>query len=433
MRKFIIVFLLIVFALPRTGVQAEQAARVLWLTASGPVSTVMTEYVERGVEHAAREGYSLIVLELNTPGGQIDLMERIVTALRESSVPVVVYVAPRGAMAGSAGTLITLAGHVAAMAPETAIGAASPVGSQGEDLNETLAAKEKEILRALIRSLTEERPAEAVALAESTIESAKAVSSSEALDTGLIDLIADSQADLLRQLDGRTVRLSGGQIVLHTEFASVIELDLTVIEILLGLLTNPNIVFILLAVGIQAILIEISQPGGWVAGFIGAVCLVLAFYGMGFLPVNWLGLAFVVLAFILFLMEVQTPTHGALTIAGAASFVAGALILFNSPVTPEFQRASVPLVVGTGIGLAAVFSIFIGLALRARRLPLAMGNESLKGKRGEVRQALVPKGMVQAEGELWSAESEDGAHLDAGASVEVVRVEGVRLIVRKAP
>jgi membrane-bound serine protease (ClpP class) len=249
----------------------------------------------------------------------------------------------------------------------------------------------------------------------------------------LIDLIADSQADLLRQLDGRTVRLSGGQIVLHTEFASVIELDLTVIEILLGLLTNPNIVFILLAVGIQAILIEISQPGGWVAGFIGAVCLVLAFYGMGFLPVNWLGLAFVVLAFILFLMEFQTPTHGALTIAGAASFVAGALILFNSPVTPEFQRASVPLVVGTGIGLAAVFSIFIGLALRARRLPLAMGNESLKGKRGEVRQALVPKGLVQAEGELWSAESEDGAHLDAGASVEVVRVEGVRLIVRKAP
>jgi membrane-bound serine protease (ClpP class) len=433
MRKFIVVFLLIVFGLPRMEVQAEQTARVLWLTASGPVSTVMTEYVERGVEHAAREGYSLIVLELNTPGGQIDLMERIVTALRESSVPVVVYVAPRGAMAGSAGTLITLAGHVAAMAPETAIGAASPVGSQGEDLNETLAAKEKEILRALIRSLTEERPAEAVALAESTIESAKAVSSSEALDTGLIDLIADSQADLLRQLDGRTVRLSGGQIVLHTEFASVIELDLTVIEILLGLLTNPNIVFILLAVGIQAILIEISQPGGWVAGFIGAVCLVLAFYGMGFLPVNWLGLAFVVLAFILFLMEFQTPTHGALTIAGAASFVAGALILFNSPVTPEFQRVSVPLVVGTGIGLAAVFSIFIGLALRARRLPLAMGNESLKGKRGEVRQALVPKGMVQAEGELWSAESEDGAHLDAGASVEVVRVEGVRLIVRKAP
>jgi membrane-bound serine protease (ClpP class) len=433
MRKFIVVFLLIVFGLPRMEVQAEQTARVLWLTASGPVSTVMTEYVERGVEHAAREGYSLIVLELNTPGGQIDLMERIVTALRESSVPVVVYVAPRGAMAGSAGTLITLAGHVAAMAPETAIGAASPVGSQGEDLNETLAAKEKEILRALIRSLTEERPAEAVALAESTIESAKAVSSSEALDTGLIDLVADSQADLLRQLDGRTVRLSGGQIVLHTEFASVIELDLTVIEILLGLLTNPNIVFILLAVGIQAILIEISQPGGWVAGFIGAVCLVLAFYGMGFLPVNWLGLAFVVLAFILFLMEFQTPTHGALTIAGAASFVAGALILFNSPVTPEFQRASVPLVVGTGIGLAAVFSIFIGLALRARRLPLAMGNESLKGKRGEVRQALVPKGMVQAEGELWSAESEDGALLDVGASVEVVRVEGVRLIVRKAP
>lgn len=433
MRKFAIVFLMILWLLPRTDVKAEASTRVLWLTASGPVSTVMTEYIERGVDQAAREGYSLIVLQLNTPGGQIDLMERIVTALRESSVPVVVYVAPRGAMAGSAGTLITLAGHLAAMAPETAIGAASPVGSQGEDLNETLAAKEKEILRALVRSLTESRPPEAVALAESTIESAKAVSSSEALDAGLIDIVADSQTDLLRQLDGRTVHLTGGDVVLQTGWASVDELGLSVIEILLGLLTNPNIVFILLAVGVQAILIELSQPGGWVAGFIGAVCLALAFYGMGFLTVNWLGLAFIVLAFVLFFLEFQTPTHGALTVVGAASFVAGALLLFNSPVTPEFQRVSVPLVVGTGIGLALVFSFVIGLALRTRGLPLAMGNEALAGKRGEVRQVLDPKGMVQAEGELWSAESEDGSRLEAGMRVEVIRVEGVRLIVRKAP
>jgi membrane-bound serine protease (ClpP class) len=229
------------------------------------------------------------------------------------------------------------------------------------------------------------------------------------------------------------VELAGGERQLETEWATVDKLDLNIVEILLGLLTNPNIVFILLAVGIQAVLIEISHPGGWVAGFIGVVCLALAIYGMGLMSVNWLGLAFVVLAFILFFMEFQAPSHGALTVAGTASFVAGALILFNSPVTPEFQRVSVPLVVGTGIGLAAVFSVIVGLALRARRLPVAVGHEALVGKRGEVRQTLDPKGMVHVEGELWSAESADGRRLDAGRRVEVVRVAGVRLIVREAP
>jgi membrane-bound serine protease (ClpP class) len=433
MRKTLFLFLLLMLFLSPADVRAAANPRVLWLTAEGAVSTVMTEYVERGVELAGRKGYSLIVLQLNTPGGQIDLMERIVTALRESGVPVVVYVAPRGAMAGSAGTLITLAGHLAAMAPETAIGAASPVGSQGEDLNETLATKEKEILSALVRSLTEERSAEAVALAESTIQSARAVSSSEALEAGLIDIIADSREDLLRQLDGRIARLTSGEVTLDTKFAVIDELDLNIIEILLGVLTNPNIVFILLAIGVQAILIELSQPGGWVAGFIGAVCLALAFYGMGLLTVNWLGLAFVVLAFILFFMEFQNPTHGALTVAGTGSFIAGALILFNSPVTPEFQRVSVPLVVGTGIALAAVFSVVIGVALRTRQLPPAMGGAELVGKPGEVRETLDPKGTVQAGGELWSAESEDGSTLAAGECVDVVRVEGLRLIVRKKP
>jgi membrane-bound serine protease (ClpP class) len=433
MRKTAPILLFLLFLLSPDRARAAGTTRVLWLNAEGAVSTVMTEYIERGVDLAGSGGYSLIVLQLNTPGGQIDLMERIVTALRESQVPVVVYVAPRGAMAGSAGTLITLAGHLAAMAPETAIGAASPVGSQGEDLNETLAAKEKEILSALVRSLTENRPPEAVALAERTIQNAEAVSSSEALDAGLIDVVADSREDLLRQLNGKTVRLADGEVALYTEGALVDELNLNLIEILLGLITNPNIVFILLAIGVQAILIELSQPGGWVAGFVGAVCLALAFYGMGFLSVNWLGLVFIVLAFILFFIDVQAPTHGALTAAGAASFIAGALILFNSPATPEFQRVSVPLVVGTGVALAAVFSLVIGLALRTRLLPVTTGSEALIGKTGEVRQALAPKGMVQAEGELWTAETEDGSHIGAGESVEVCHVEGLRLIVRKKP
>jgi membrane-bound serine protease (ClpP class) len=430
-RKFIFLIFLLLAAIPGETAQSATANRILWMRAEGPVSAVMAGYIERGVNTAGGGGYAFAVLQLNTPGGQIDLMERIVTALRESEVPVVVYVAPRGAMAGSAGTVITLAGHVAAMAPETAIGAASPVGSQGEDLGSTLQTKEKEILRALIRSLTESRPPEAVALAESTIEQAKAVSSTEALQAGLIDIVADSPEDLLRQLDGRTVKVGSREVVLRTANARIVEFRSSLIELLLQVLTNPNIVFILLAVGAQAVLIELSHPGGWVAGFIGAVCLVLAFYGMGFLPVNWLGAVFIILAFILFVVELQNPTHGAMAIAGGGSFIAGALILFNSASTPEFQRVSVPLVFGVGLAFTAAVLLVFSLAWRARRLPLALGGQSLIGKPGEVRSALRPRGMVQAAGELWSAESEDGVWIDEGAPVKVVRVNGVRLIVRK--
>jgi membrane-bound serine protease (ClpP class) len=430
-RKIIPAVLLLLAVFPGRTARGETANRILWMKAEGPVSAVMAGYIERGVKTAGSGGYEFAVLQLNTPGGQIDLMERIVTALRESKVPVVVYVAPRGAMAGSAGTVITLAGHVAAMAPETAIGAASPVGSQGEDLGSTLQTKEKEILRALIRSLTENRPPEAIALAESTIEQAKAVSSTEALQAGLIDIIADSPEDLLRQLDGRPVKMGSQEVVLRTTDATIVNFQSSFIELLLQVLTNPNIVFILLAVGAQAVLIELSHPGGWVAGFIGAVCLVLAFYGMGFLPVNWLGAVFIILAFVLFIVELQSPTHGAMAVAGGGSFIAGALILFNSSSTPEFQRVSVPLVFGVGLAFTTAVLLLFSLAWRARRLPLAVGGQALIGKPGEVRQALHPRGMVQAAGELWSAESEDGTWIEEGTPVEVVRVSGVRIIVRK--
>ncbi|NIO00424.1 MAG: nodulation protein NfeD, partial [Anaerolineae bacterium] len=197
-----------------------------------------------------------------------------------------------------------LAGHAAAMAPETAIGAASPVGPQGEDLGDTIEAKTKEILRATIRSLAERRGENAIALAEATVQEAKAASASEALEAGLVDFVAKDVDDLLLQLDGFEVELGSGLRNLQTADASILEVPMSFIERLLQALTNPNIVFILMAVGVQALLIEISSPGGWVAGFIGAVCLALGAYGLGVLPVNWFGLLFLIIAFVLFLAEV---------------------------------------------------------------------------------------------------------------------------------
>jgi len=392
----------------------------------------MLGYLERGISTAEQRDAELLVFQLNTPGGSIDLMQGMVEAIRASAVPVVVYVAPRGAMAGSAGTLITLAGHAAAMAPETAIGAASPVDAQGQDLGETIAAKEKNILKATVRSLAERRGPKAVDLAERTIEVAEAASAKEALEVGLIDFIANDLQDLLRQLNGFTVVLSGGERALNTTNVEIEIVPYSFIELLLNMLTNPNIVFLLITIGVQAILIEISSPGGWVAGFLGVVCLALASYGLGILPVNWFGIVFLIVSFVLFILDIKAPTHGALTTAGVGSLIVGALVLFNSPSVPPFQRVSVPLVVGMSLITGATFFTILLFALRAQRIPVRMGQESLVGRNGIVRTPLSPVGTVQLASELWTAEPEQGEEpLLAGMHVRVVRVEGVRLYVRK--
>lgn len=417
---------------PSARAQADQAAGpVLVLTATGPLTPATVEYLNRGLTLAGNSQAQLVVLQLDTPGGQIDLMNDMVQAMRASSIPVVVYIAPRGAIAGSAGTIITLAGHAAAMAPETAIGAASPVGGQGEDLPQTEALKQIEIMKAEVRSLAGNRPEQAIQLAESTIEQAAAVSAQEALQVGLVDFMANDLEQLLQQLDGFTVTTHAGPVQLHTAGAEIELVQQSFIEQLLSVLTNPNIVFLLMAIGVQAILIEISSPGGWVAGFIGLICLALGAFGLGVLSVNWFGLVFVLTAFVLFILDIKAPTHGALTLAGVACFIAGALILFNSPGTPEFQRVSVPLVIVTALITAAVFFTIVSLALRAQKRRVTVGSEALIGKTGVAKTDLAPSGMVQVAGELWSAQLPEGAGpLSSGQPVEVVSVEGLRLKVR---
>lgn len=413
--------------------QDEQPPLVLVLQMEGPLTPSWKEYLERGLLVANQRDATLMVLEINTPGGSVSLMQELVAMMRGSEIPIVVFVTPRGAMAASAGTVITLAGHAAAMAPETIIGAASPVGSQGEDLGETIAAKEKNALKAQVRTLAAGRGAEAIALAEATIEEAKAVSASEALEIGLIDFIAGDLHDLLHQLDGYTVETAAGEVTLQTANAEVSMVALSFIEQLLAVLTNPNIVFILLTIGVQAILIEISSPGGWVAGFLGVVCLSLAVYGFGVLPVNWFGLIFLVTAFVLFVLDIKAPTHGALTAAGVGSLIVGGLVLFNSPMTPQFQRVSVPLVVGSSLLTGSMFVAVLVFALRAQKTPIRIGRESLVGRVGIVKETIpvFGSGQVQLASERWTAELV-GADEPAlpGARVEVVEVDGIHLKVR---
>jgi membrane-bound serine protease (ClpP class) len=404
------------------------------MTADGTIMPPMLEYFERGIKIAEQHNAEVLVIQLNTPGGSVDTMLETIQVMRASTVPIVVYVSPKDAIAGSAGALITMAGHASAMAPKTVIGAASPINGSGSDIESTLETKIRETLKAKARTLVEDRGEKAVKLAEAMIDNATAVTAKEALDAKLIDFISDDTEDLLQALDGFTVQMEDGKRTLNTENIRTENVDISFIEQLLMMLTDPNIAFLLLAIGVQGILIEISSPGGWFAGFIGAVCLTLAVYGMGVLTVNWFGFVFLLIAFVLFILDIKAPTHGALTTAGVASFIVGALVLFNSPGTPQFQRVSVPLVIGMGIFLGLLFFGILLIALRVQHRPVQTGSEALSGKIGTAQTPVGEGngGQVRLGGELWSAEKSPASEsISKGDLVQVVEVRGLKLIVKK--
>ena len=429
---FLILLASLLAAFQSARAQSDQPL-VLVMTADGPVMTPMLDYIKRGIDTAEKREAEVLIIQLNTPGGDLMTTLDIIAAIRASRVPVVVYVAPKNAIAGSAGALITVAGHASAMAPETAIGASTPIDSSGENLNSDERTKAANAAKAAIRDIVAPRGEKALALAESMIDEAKAATATEALEAGLVDFVVDNVDDLLEALDGFTLQVNNQPVTLHTAGAAAESLDMTFIERLLIMLTNPNIVFLLLSVGATALLIEVSSPGGWVAGFMGVVCIALATYGLGILPVNWFGIIFLLTAFVLFILDIKAPTHGALTAAGVASFIIGALVLFNSAQVPQAQRVSVPLIVGFGIFLGLVFFGILMLGLRAMVVPHRMGMESLIGKIGTARTLVGETGgQVQVGAETWTALPLSGSEtIGKGDRVEVVEVKGLRVKVRK--
>jgi membrane-bound serine protease (ClpP class) len=431
LRSLLVFFILMLLLLLPLQASAQAPLAVV-MTMSGTISPATQEYLKRGIQTAEQEDAQVLILQLNTPGGDITSMTNMASAIRLSTVPVVVYVSPRGAMAASAGSVITMSAHASAMAPETIIGAASPVGSGGSDLGATEQAKITNAMVALVTTYTERRGPQAVSLAKDMIQNAKAVSDTEAKDAGLVDFIATDLPDLLRQLNGFTVQMTDGPRKLDTAGVVQQSLPISFIEQLLQILIDPNVVFILLAIGVQALLIEFTHPGAWVPAFFGVVCLSLAAYGLGFLPVNWFGIIFIITAFVLFIVDIKAPTHGALTVAGVASFIIGALVLFNSPGTPRFERVSVPLVVFVGVFFGAIFAVILTYALRAQSRPIIFGQESMSGRTGYATMDIDPTGQVLAGSELWTAELADGSEkIKKGDRIEVVKEEGLRLKVRK--
>lgn len=427
---FILLAMLALIAQPARA--QSDGSLALVIDAKGPIMPPMLEYIKRGIATAERENAEVLIIQLNTPGGSIDAMLDIITEIRASTTPVVVYVAPRNAYAGSAGAPITFAAHASAMAPETFIGAATPIDESGTNLNSDAKAKASNSVKAAIRPYLEARGAEALELGEATIDEALAATANEALEVHLVDFVVDNVDDLLEALDGFTVQMDAGPRTLQTANAHAQPLDMSLIEQILLFLTDPNIVFSLFSIGAMALLFEITSPGGWVSGFIGVVCITLSIYGIGVLPINGFGIIFLVTAFVLFILDIKAPTHGALTAAGVVSFIIGALVLFNSPGVPHFQRVSVPLVFVFGIGIGLLFLGMLMFALRALNVPISMGAETYVGKAGTAKMWGEASGQVQLESELWSAEAiHDSEKIGKGDKVEVVEVKGLRLKVKK--
>ncbi len=402
-----------------------QSAPVKLARFHGPVTPVLASYLARAIADAEASGAAALVIELDTPGGSVDITKGITQNMTAARVPIIVYVSPSGAHAGSAGTFITLAAHAAAMAPGSSIGAASPVTGEGADLDETMKAKATNILVADIKNLAARRGEKAVEWAEKAVAEAAAATADEALELGVVDVIASDVPDLLARLDGREVRVAGQTVILQLSGAQVEEVPLNAIEGLLNQITNPAIAALLLTIGLNAIIFELSSPGGYVGGVIGVICLLLAFYALGTLNANWTGLGFIALAFVLFVIDLKAPSHGALTLGGIVAFVVGAFLLFN---TGE-MRVPWASIITSAAATAAFFAFAISKALAAQRRQPAIGLDSLVGAAGDVRQPLDPEGMVYVNGELWRAEAESGP-VPAGARVVVTAQTGFRLRVR---
>lgn len=410
--------------------RAQDGREVLVIDVDGPVTPVMLSFIERAIDEADVRDAEALVIRLNTPGGSVDLTKRIIQTIIASDVPVVVYVWPPGGFAASAGTFITLAGHAAAMAPNTSIGAASPVDGSGADIDETLRAKIENILVADIKGLADRRGEKAIKWAQEAITDAKAASAEEALDIGVIDFVADDLDDLLHQLDGFTVKVHGEDVTLATADATISFMKATGLEELLSIIANPTIALLLVSLGSLAIVYEIIHPGGYISGIVGVILLLIGLYAIGQLPVNYAGLALILLAFALFVAELFTPTFGALTLTGVIAFIAGGLILFN---TSEFAyQVPLPSIIGIPIGLAVIIGIGMRKVLQSRHLQPTTGQEGLLGATGTVKVALEPQGSVFVWGERWTATSEDGEPIPAGERVKVTAVDGFRLTVKRA-
>ncbi len=426
-----ILFILVALALPLVA-HAQSSAHVDVLTVTGDIDTWTDEYIDRGIGVAERDHAQAAIILLNTPGGALGAMQDITTRMLNARVPVVVFVYPQGAWAGSAGTFVTLAANIAVMAPGTTIGAAHPVDASGQNISSDERQKITNFSVAILQNIARQRGRNAD-WAASAVQSSVAATAQDALDQHVIDFMATDMNDLLNKIDGRTVKTAAGEVTLNTRQVAVNSVDMNIAEYFFHTLVNPNLALILLQVGLLAIAVELYNPGATIPAVVGGICLVLAFVALGNLPVNWGGVILIVLSVILFVVDVKVNSI-VLTAGGLAMFIIGGLLLFTpitapEPVTPDVS-VSPFVVLGLGGMMAAFFLFILGAAVRGRNSPVVSGVQTMIGATGVATTDLNPDGTVQVRSELWSAVAQDGS-IQKGDTVQVKQVEGLRLKVEK--
>jgi membrane-bound serine protease (ClpP class) len=394
----------------------------------GGIGPAVAQYIEGGIERAEQGRAEAIIIKLNTPGGLLESTRDIVEDILSAPIPVIVYVAPSGGRAGSAGVFITLAANIAVMAPGTNIGAAHPVGIGGQSDTTAMYDKVTNDAAAFVRSIAKKRDRN-VEWAELAVRESVSATETEAFDKDIIDHIAPDVDSLLAAIDGATVETSAGKQTLDTKEATIKLIEMNWREKLLDFISNPNIAYALLMLGIYGIFFELYSPGAIVPGVVGGFSIILAGYALQMLPVNWAGVALIVLALLLFILEIKVTSYGMLSVGGVVSLLLGSIFLIDSPF--EFMQISWSIIITSVVITTLFFGLLIFLGIKAQFRKGSSGTDAMSGERGTAVTDISPgrPGSVKSHGEIWSAVSEE--NISAGDSVIVEQVEGLRIKVKK--
>jgi membrane-bound serine protease (ClpP class) len=404
------------------GVSEEREAMIIEL--EGPINPATATFMTRGIEKAEEQGSVLVVIRLDTPGGLASSMRTMVKSIMNARIPVVVYVGPKGAGAASAGVMVTVAAHVAAMAPGTNIGAAHPVTAGGKDIEKTMSKKVLNDMASYGRGIAQEKGRNAEWV-EKAIRESVSITADEALEKNVVDLVAADMDDLLKQLDGREITLREGKLKLKTKDLVKAYYRPGFRDKILKTISDPNIAYILMMIGLAGLYFELSHPGAIFPGVAGAISLILAFYSFQTLPVNYAGLLLVALGIILFIAEIKVTSYGVLSLGGLISLTLGSIMLF------EDVMVSLKLMMPTIILVGGFFVIVSTLAFRAYRTKPKAGMDGLMGEIGLVKESIDPEGLIFVHGEYWRAVANE--KIEPGERVEVEGAEGLVLRVKRAP
>lgn len=423
----IIMAALFFMAFPSSG-EEKKVVQVLKL--EGPISPVAAERLDKALRIATEKKAQCLIVQLDTPGGLDKSMRQMVKAIMNSEIPIIVYVSPKGARAASAGLFIALASHIAVMAPGTNMGAAHPVAlGIGGGLSKEMEEKVVNDASAYIKSIAQRRGRD-VEWAEKAVRESVSLTAEEALKLGIIDFIAEDMEDLLEKLDGRSVQIAKTYLSLEVKGAGLDYIKMTFREKILQTLADPNIAYILLMVGILGIALEFFHPGAFLPGISGAICLILSFFALQILPFSLAGLLLIILAVVLFVLEVEVPSYGALTIGGIIALTLGSLMLISP--SAIYISISLKYIVTMVAVISSIFIFIISYAIKAQFRKPVTGMEGLVGSKGVAKSDISPTGKIQIHGEIWNALLEqDKEAIKKGEGVEVVKVEGMRLVIKK--